>query len=32
MALTRTLELELGGSRDENLEAKGAVSPPSYLG
>lgn len=32
-ALTRTLELEqLGGSREENLEAKGAVSPPSYLG
>lgn len=21
-----------GGSREENLEAKGAVSPPSYLG
>lgn len=32
-ALTRTLEPEqLGGSREENSEAKGAVSPPSYLG
>ena len=32
MALTRTLELEqLGGSREENWEAKGAVSHPPTL-